>query len=90
MVYYTIQDKTSVWLCLEQQGLTTDVIEKIWKTMLDEKEKDAYNNTPPPAPKKKISERTTKMMNRWITNGIWERHKRNIQFDEINPIFIQN
>jgi hypothetical protein len=89
MTNYTIEEKLTVWLTLRTKGIPSELINMIWKKMLSEKTNDAMLE-PPSAPKKQISNRTRNMMERWHMNGIWERHVRNIQFEEIDSIYIQN
>jgi hypothetical protein len=88
MAYYTLEEKTTFWLSLQKNKMPNDIINVIWENVLEQKRLDVLN-TPPPTPQKKgIRKRTLKMMDRWRLNGQWERHVRNIQFEDMDPKFI--
>lgn len=75
---YTIEEKTNIFLCFQEQDLPIDLVNKIWNMFLDIRKDDIEC---PKAPKKEISTRTKNMMERWRHNGIWIRHVRNIQLE---------
>lgn len=90
MALYTQKDKTTVWLSLQNNNLPSDIINVIWKNVLEQKKLDFLDSSPPILKKKSqgISKRTQMMMDRWLMNGRWNRHVRNVQYEEINPIFL--
>lgn len=78
MAYYTLEEKTNLWLSLSASGLPPDVINHIWSLYLQQK------TDPPP-----ISIKTQRMMDRWKRNGQFLKHVRNIQFEDMDPRLIR-
>ena len=89
MALYTQEEKTTIFLSLSENNIPIDIANVIWNNVMDDRKKE-IENKPPSAPMKKgISERTQKMMDRWRRNGQWIRHVRNVQFEEMDPRFLQ-
>lgn len=82
MAYYTLEEKTNFWLCLSSKAIPPDIINYIWTIYLQQK-----NSSQPVEPK--ISIKTQRMMSRWKRNGQFFKHIRNIQFEDMDPRFIQ-
>tara|TARA_Y100000389_G_C17050817_1_gene312663 strand:+ start:255 stop:524 length:270 start_codon:yes stop_codon:yes gene_type:complete len=86
-MYYTLQEKTHLWLSLLDNNIPAEIIDKIWNNLLEIRKRE-HEKIAPPAPKKQLSERTLKLMENWRRNGQWIRHVRKIKFENLNERFL--